>query len=422
MFILFYEVTMLTLWYPYYSLMTTYTNQDLISLEEERIRILHRYDILNTTPDATLDKLTRLAAKLIKVPVAIMSFVDKDTVWLKSRYGLDREHIKREEGSLYTDVVLSDDFYLVENAETDPRTMGHKLVVGAFGLRFYAAYPLKTSKGINLGAFCVIDKVPRVLTDEEQEILSDLRDVAMNQIELKLASQLLAANHNQILNTTAHDLKNPLTTIPVRADLIKLKKHDPEVVDTMCDQIKMASLNMIRIIDELLQSGSMEAGEMRLLLVKLNVSYLVSSIVAMNQPLAERKGQIIHFNAETDVLTNADEGKLNEIVDNLINNAIKYAPFDTNIFVQVYAANDKVIIEVKDEGPGLTVEDKRLLFQRFTRLSAQPTDGEHSTGLGLSIVKVLVEAHGGSILAESEGENKGAKFTVQLPALKISAI
>lgn len=401
--------------------MTTSTNPDLISLEEERIRILHRYDILNTTPDATFDKLTRLAAKLIKVPVAIISFVGKDTVWLKSRYGLDREYIRCEE-AFYTDVVLSDDFYLVENAATDPRTMNHKLVVGDFGLRFYAAYPLKTRKGVNLGAFCVIDKVPRVLTDEEQEILSDLRDVAMDQIELKLASQLLAANHNQILNTTAHDLKNPLTTIPVRADLIKLKKHDPEVVDTMCDQIKMASLNMIRIIDELLQSGSMEAGEMRLLLVKLNVSYLVNSIVAMNQPLAERKGQTIHFSAKTDVFTNADEGKLNEIVDNLINNAIKYAPFDTNIFVQVYAANEKVIIEVKDEGPGLTVEDKKQLFQRFTRLSAQPTDGEHSTGLGLSIVKVLVEAHGGRILAESEGENKGAKFTVQLPAFKTSTI
>lgn len=399
--------------------MTTHTNPDFISPEEERIRTLHKYDILNTIPDATFDKLTELAAKLIKVPVAIISFVDKDTVWLKSRYGLDREQVRREEG-LYTDVVLSDDFYLVENAATDPRTMGHKLVVGDFGLRFYAGFPLKTKDGVNLGAFCVIDKVPRVLTDEEQEILSDLRDVAMNQIELKLASQLLAANHNQMLNATAHDLKNPLSTIPVRADLIKLKKHDPDIVDTMCDQIKMASLNMVRIVDELLQPGSMEADEMRLLLVKLNVSYLVSCVVAMNQPLAERKGQIIHFNAETDVFINADEGKLNEIVDNLVNNAIKYSPFDTNIYVQVQTADDKVIIAVKDEGPGLTMEDKTQLFQRFTRLSAQPTYGEHSTGLGLSIVKVLVEAHRGKVFAESEGANKGTKFSVHLPALKIS--
>lgn len=395
--------------------MGTYTNQNLI--EEDRIKALRRYDILDTPPDSTFDKLTRLAAKLMKVPVAIISLVDKDRVWFKSKFGLDMEEMEREEG-LCTTVVLADDFYQIENAATDPRTLGHKLVVGSFGLRFYAAYPLRNRDGYNLGAFCIIDREPRFLTPEEQGILRDLRDIAMEQIELKLTSKLSVAKHNHILNTTAHDLKNPLTTIPVRADLIKLKKHDPEVVDTMCDHIKVASLNMVRIIDELLQSGSMEAGEVRLLLVKLNITYLVSNVVAMNQPLAERKGQHIHFDAEMDMFIHGDEGKLNEIVDNLINNAIKYAPLNTNIFVKVSSVNDQIMIIVEDEGPGLTMEDKKMLFQRFTRLSAQPTAGEHSTGLGLSIVKVLVEAHGGLIFAESEGKNKGTRFVVQLPQLK----
>lgn len=399
--------------------MTTYTDQTLISIEEDRIRALLRYDILDTPPDNTFDKLTKLAAKLMKVPVAIISLVDRDRVWFKSKYGLDAQQMEREDG-LCNSVVLADDFYQIENAATDPRTLGHKLVVGDFGLRFYAAYPLKTKDGFNLGAFCIIDKEPRSLTLEEQEILRDLRDIAMDQIELKLTSKLSVARHNHILNTTAHDLKNPLTTIPVRADLIKLKKHDPDTVDAMCDQIKVASLNMVRIIDELLQSGSMEAGEIRLLLVKLNITYLVSNVVAMNQPLAERKGQKIHFDAEMEMFSHADEGKLNEIVDNLINNAIKYAPLNTNIYVKVKRANDKVLIVIEDEGPGLTLEDKKMLFQRFTRLSAQPTAAEHSTGLGLSIVKVLVEAHGGSIFAESEGENKGSRFTVELPLYKSS--
>ncbi|MNV55100.1 Sensor histidine kinase YycG [compost metagenome] len=113
---------------------------------------------------------------------------------------------------------------------------------------------------------------------------------------------------------------------------------------------------------------------------------------------------------------NADEGKLTEIVDNLVNNAIKYSPLGTNIFVRVReTADHKVIIEVEDEGLGLTIEDKSKLYQRFTRLSAQPTGGENSTGLGLSIVKVLVEAHEGTIFAESEGQGKGCKFIVKLP-------
>lgn len=394
--------------------MTAYTNQNLI--EEDRINALRRYDILDTPPDNTFDKLTKLAAKLMKVPVAIIALVDKDRVWFKSKFGLKALQMEREKPLCHT-VILTDNFYQIEDADIDLRTMDHKLVIDDFPIRFYAAYPLKTKDGYNLGAFCIIDRKPRSLNQEEQEILNDLRDIAVDQIELRLTSKLSAAQHNYILKTTAHDLKNPLTTIPVRADLIKLRKHDPEAVDNMCDQIKMASLNMVRIIDEVLQSGSMEAGEIRLLLVKLNIAQLVSSVVEMNRPLAERKGQHIYLDSDTDVFGYVDEGKLTEIVDNLITNAIKYSPLNTNIYIKVKNANDQVMIVVEDEGPGLTAGDKNGLFKRFTRLSAQPTAGEHSAGLGLSIVKILVEAHGGLIFAESEGKNKGTRFIVQLPVV-----
>lgn len=310
---------------------------------------------------------------------------------------------------------FSDDLYLVEDASIDPRTLSNPLVAGSFGLRFYAAVPLRTRDGFNLGTFCVIDKEPRTLSGEEEQILKDLRDIVMDQIELRLASRVSMAQHNQILNTTAHDLKNPLTTIPVRADLIKMKKNNPEMVDALCDQIKIASLNMVRIIDELLQVGSMEAGKIHLMLIKVNVSFLVSNVVSMNQPLAERKNQTLHFSYERDLYVNADEGKLTEIIDNLINNAIKYSPADKHIFIRVKERSGMVWIEVEDQGLGLTQEDKSKLYQRFTRLSAQPTAGENSTGLGLSIVKVLVEAHNGTIRAESEGKDKGCKFIVELP-------
>ncbi|AOM78987.1 GAF domain-containing sensor histidine kinase [Pedobacter steynii] len=395
--------------------MATQIDQDIISSEEERIKALKRYAILDTPPDGSFDRLTRLAASLLKVPIAIVSLVDTDRIWFKSKYGVDVQQIDREEG-LCASAIWSDEFYQVEDAAADPRTSNHPLVAGALGLRFYAAAPLRTKDGFNLGTFCVMDKETRTLNQEEAQILKDLRDIVMDQIELRLASRTSIAQHNQILNTTAHDLKNPLTTIPVRADLIKMKKDNPEMVDTLCDQIKIASLNMVRIIDELLQVGSIEAGKIHLLLIRVNASFLVSNVVSMNLPLAERKNQTLHFSYEKDLYVSADEGKLTEIVDNLVNNAIKYSPMGTNIFVRVKeTADHKVIIEVEDEGLGLTTEDKSKLYQRFTRLSAQPTGGENSTGLGLSIVKVLVEAHEGTISAESEGQGKGCKFIVELP-------
>lgn len=281
------------------------------------------------------------------------------------------------------------------------------------GYPFYLSFPIKGKSGQEMGVFYVLDARERTFSDEENSSLHDLILIVTNQVELELESKRVIEKHQQLLSTTAHDLKNPLTTIPVRADLIKLKKHEPETVERMCDQIKIASLNMIRIIDELLQSGLAEDGKIQLLLVKLNASVLVGNVVSMNQLLAERKHQVINMKLGCEAMVRADEGKLSEIIDNLLNNAIKYSPLEALITVEVEVIGEEVLISVQDEGPGLTAEDQLVLYQRFTRLSAQPTAGENSTGLGLYIVKALVEAHEGKIHVESEG--KGAKFTVVLP-------
>lgn len=394
--------------------MTIETKNIFISDETERIKALNRYNILDTPPDASFDKLTKLASRIFNVPISIISLVDANRVWFKSKYGIDSAQVTIEQG-LCTSAILSDGIYVIEDAAIDDRSLSNSLVTGELGVRFYAAIPLRTYDGYNLGTFCIIDTKPRTLSNEEQEVLTDLRDIVMDRFEATLNAMMIIAQHHQVLNRTAHDLKNPLTTIPVRADLIKLKKNDPDTVDKMCDQIKVASLNMVNILDELLQSGTVEPGKVQLLLVKLNISQVVSNVVAMNHPLAERKGQTLSFTSETQVSVKADEGKISEIIDNLINNAIKYAPVNTNISVRVNQVANKVLVEVQDEGQGLTEDDMMRLYQRFTRLSAQPTGGENSTGLGLSIVKLLTEAHGGRVWAESDGKGKGAMFVVELP-------
>ncbi len=105
-----------------------------------------------------------------------------------------------------------------------------------------------------------------------------------------------------------------------------------------------------------------------------------------------------------------------QVIDNLISNALKYSPFDTTITIRVKAKSDNVRLEVEDEGPGISEEEMPKLFGKFARLSAQPTGGEHSTGLGLSIVKKMVEAMNGKVWCESE-PGKGATFIVELPLI-----
>ena len=131
-----------------------------VANEAERLKVLKEYDILDTPPDGSFDQFTSLAAKLLDVPVALVSLVDTDRIWFKSRYGMDVTQISLDPG-LCASAILSDDIYLVEDAITDPRALTNPLVAGKFGLRFYAAAPLKIREGYNLGTFCVLDKKPR---------------------------------------------------------------------------------------------------------------------------------------------------------------------------------------------------------------------------------------------------------------------
>ncbi len=388
---------------------------EISNVEVARINALKRHDILDTPPDGNFDRITKLAAKLLNVPIAIVTLVDTDRIWFKSRYGLEALQIGRDPG-LCASAILSDKIYLVEDALKDPRTLANPLVAGSFGLQFYAAAPLKVKDGYNLGTLCIIDKQPRKLSEPEKQILQDLADILIDEMELRLAARTAIFQQIQVLNIAAHDLKNPLTTIPLWADMIK-EKADSKVISLMCDNINKAAKNMTRKINEWLENAATEASLIKLRLIKVDFATVIQRVVEANQVLANNKNQKIHLTIEDHPEIYADETKLTELVDNLLNNAIKYSEKEKNITITLKQKNFKAILEIKDEGQGLIAKDKKIIFQRFTTLSAKPTGGETSTGLGLSIVKTLVEAHNGTISAESDGQNKGTIFTVEIPVV-----
>lgn len=161
--------------------------------EKKRIEELKRYNILDTPPDGSFDRITRLASTLFNVPIAIISLVDTDRIWFKSAYGLSVNQISRDPG-LCASAILSEDVYVVDNATSDPRTLTNPLVAGEFGLRFYAAAPLQTESQCNLGTLCIIDKTPRSLTGKDQKILKQLAEIVMDEMELRLAVRNTVAN------------------------------------------------------------------------------------------------------------------------------------------------------------------------------------------------------------------------------------
>lgn len=226
----------------------------------------------------------------------------------------------------------------------------------------------------------------------------------------------------ELLGIAAHDLKNPLQVIQGFAALIEegvMSNQAKEYSKT----IQSSSARMLKLIKDLLETAALDSGKLDLTKTTVNIADLLRSVVEHNRPNAERKSQTIALEIEEDCIAELDVERVREVFDNLISNAVKYSPQGKRILIQcrkqmTHENKPHVQVAIKDEGQGLTEGDKEKLFGKFQRLSARPTGGESSTGLGLSIVKQLVELHGGKVWAVSEGKEKGATFFVELPTFE----
>ena len=167
-----------------------------------------RYDILDTPPDGAFDRITALAARILGVPIAIVSIVDNDRIWFKSHHGLEVDQIDREPG-LCASAILQGEPWVVTDAALDPRTLANPLVAGGFGLRFYAGAPLTTHDGFNLGTLCVIDHERREMSEEELATLRDLASLVIDELELRLYARRTLGLERE-LRRNAQDLARRL--------------------------------------------------------------------------------------------------------------------------------------------------------------------------------------------------------------------
>jgi signal transduction histidine kinase len=174
------------------------------------------------------------------------------------------------------------------------------------------------------------------------------------------------------------------------------------------------------MVDHLISDAMADAFDISIRREPVDIAGLVSEVADANQPLAANKQQTITVSAPPNFVTMCDADRMREAIDNLVSNAIKYSPIGGKIALLVTHKGDNTVIRVVDEGAGLLPEDLGRLFGRFQRLSAKPTAGESSTGLGLSIVKRIIDMHGGEVTAQSGGPGQGSTFTVTLPAAKTS--
>jgi signal transduction histidine kinase len=262
-------------------------------------------------------------------------------------------------------------------------------------------------------------KANKILQHQKEEIEKQRISIERQNIKLETQNEkLIQLNEekNHLIKILAHDLRSPINIVHGMAKVYLIENPN------LSDEQKGPILNIIecakrlnKMIGKILDVDAIENDRINVTLEKINVCELIKKVAENFKPVAETKSIHLQLNVEKEThFITADVLYFTEIIENLISNAIKFSENGKQVDLTISEHDSSIRMCVKDEGPGLTTEDKEKLFQKYQQLSAKPTAGEPSTGLGLSIVKKYVELMNGKVWCESE-VGMGAKFCIEFP-------
>lgn len=251
----------------------------------------------------------------------------------------------------------------------------------------------------------------------EEKVTERTRELHDKNVTLTKLNQ----EKNELLGIVAHDLKNPLSAILGMSEDIETafdEMRREEVIE-LAKKIQISSRQMFELITNLLDVNAIESGKINLSLRVLDILPIVEYLVTHYTEIAKLKNITVYFFCTQEkYVALTDPNIVRQTLDNVISNAVKYSPVNTSIYIQLVESNNIISCRVQDEGPGLGFADQQKLFGKFTRLTPRPTGKEHSTGLGLFIVKKLIDAVQGQVRCEST-LGKGSIFTLEFPSAMI---
>ncbi|MEN2989676.1 GAF domain-containing sensor histidine kinase [Tistrella sp. BH-R2-4] len=412
--------------------------------EAARLSALHRLDILDTPADKTLDRITAMAARLFNAPVAIISLVDRDRIWFKSRHGLDFNQMDRDIG-LCTSAILQDGPWVLNDVTGEPLLCDNPLVTGPFGLRFYAGHPLVTRCGYKLGMLCVIDHEPRAVTADQMATLADLAAIVMDHIELRLAAcnaerdraaareaaELADRARSGFLSIMSHELRTPLNAVMGFSEIIRdgrLGAVAPSIYGSYAGHVHDSAAHLLRLIDDVLDLARIDAGAWKLAPAAVDLTDLLDTVLdGMNDEASRRAVQIVRqrLGAATTgtppaVVVRVDRDATTHAMLTLVSSALRHSPAGGRIEVaaDILPRIGLARVTITDHGPGLPCDIIHHLDDPFagrgTDVYACGDGGSLSTSLGLAITARLIAAQGGSLTA-CNPDTGGASLSITLP-------
>jgi PAS domain S-box-containing protein len=324
----------------------------------------------------------------------------------------------------------------VTDIATDPLWTDFKDLAAPHGLAACCSTPVFSSEGALLGTVAMYYRRPHQPGPHDIELIRSATHLAgivleKEQVDRRLRQSLEAeqaarteaerANRmkDEFLATLSHELRTPLTAILGWTRLLRLKPGVPADILRGVDVIERNAHAQTTIIQDLLDMSAILSGKVRLSVQPLDLATLVQSAVDTAMPAAQAKQIGIQsvLDPRAAVLVSGDASRLQQVLWNLLSNAVKFTPKDGEIRVTLERVDDEVEVKIRDTGPGIAAEFLPYVFDRFRQADAATTRRHGGLGLGLSIVKQLVELHGGAVRATSEGEGRGATFGVRLPVI-----
>ena len=234
----------------------------------------------------------------------------------------------------------------------------------------------------------------------------------------RLAAELSQASRrkDEFLATLAHELRNPLAPIRNGLQLMKLASGHPETVEQARVMMERQLTQMVRLVDDLMDVSRISQGKLELRTERLALETVVNSAVETSRPLIDMMGHELTVTIPRQpIMVDADMTRLAQVFMNLLNNAAKYSERGGHIWLSVELNGSDVVVSVKDSGIGMAAEQLPRIFEMFTQVDRSLEKSQGGLGIGLTLVKRLVEMHSGSVEARSEGPGQGSEFVVRLP-------
>lgn len=400
---------------------------ELPEYEKQRLKALSDYEVLDSEAEQIFDDLTELASEICGTPIALISLIDPDRQWFKSKVGLDADETPRDL-AFCSHAILQKELFEVPNALEDDRFFDNPLVTGEPNIRFYAGTQLTTPTGHNIGTLCVISNQPKQLDSHQKRALEILGREVIAQLELRIKNKNLEISNRyktEFLANISHELRTPLNAIVGLSELSLAHPNTASIdqeIYSYLEQINYSGNNLLGIINSVLDLSKIEAAKMELNEVNCNLPKLLNNTLGVLQYRADEK-QIRLTTKMSEMASECvviDEQKLSQVLTNILTNAIKFTPDGKEVKVRMWTQAEILNIEVEDQGIGISEDNLKLLFNKYAQVGKKKNIQE-GTGLGLSITKGLVELMGGSIVMASV-EDVGTSVNLTLPFKSIDCV